>query len=101
MSPRTESGRFRWMSLVPLGWVLAAWPAVARGQEGNPLPPLTAPPRVVPPALSQELLERLGKMEERLDRLTKQNEGLLRENRVLAERVEAPFHQISTPGPQP
>ena len=49
------------MSLVLLGWTLAAWPAVALGQEGAPLPPVTAPPRVVllSPGAAQELLERL------------------------------------------
>src|SRR6266852_3788737 len=91
MSRITEPGRFPWMSLALLGWMLAAWPAVASGQEEAPLPPLTVPLRVVPPSsasgASQELLERLGKMEERLDRVTKQNEDLWRENKVLAEKV--------------
>jgi phosphate-selective porin OprO/OprP len=76
------------MPLVLLGWVLAVWPAIALGQEGVPLSPLTAPPWTVPPfpGACQELLERLGKMEERLDWLTKQNEDLLRENKLLAKK---------------
>jgi phosphate-selective porin OprO and OprP len=101
MSRRAQSGRSRWMSLVLLGGTLAAWPAVALGQEGAPLPP-TTPVREIPPSpcASQELLERLGKMEERLDWLTKQNEGLLRQNQMLAEKVGVPFRNISDPGPQ-
>jgi phosphate-selective porin OprO/OprP len=77
------------MSLVLLGWLLAAWAAVALGQESPPLPrPADLP---MPIASSpQELLERLGKMEERLDRLTKQNEALSRENQTLAEQVGVP-----------
>jgi phosphate-selective porin OprO/OprP len=73
------------MSLVLLGWLFTAWPAVA-GQDAAPLPPSTP----VPPTLSQELLERLGKMEERLDQVTKQNEALWRENQLLGEQVVAP-----------
>jgi hypothetical protein len=49
------------------------------------LPPLTVPPSA---GISQQLLDRLGKMEKRLDWVTKQNEDLLRENKVLAEKLE-------------
>jgi phosphate-selective porin OprO/OprP len=89
------------MSLALLGWMLAAWPAVALGQEGAPFSPRTAPTQVVLPSLdaSQELRERLDKMEERLDWLTKQNEGLVRENKVLAEMAASPFRKINNPGP--
>src|SRR5258708_4231228 len=96
-----ESDGLRWVSPVLLGWVLAAWPAVASGQEGAPSP-LAVPLRVIPPSpgVSQDLFERLGKMEERLDWVTKQNEGLLRENKVLAEKVGTAFRTTSNPGPQ-
>ena len=55
-----KSGRFRWVSAVTLGCLLAAWPAAAWGQVGVPLPPLTAPPQAVPQSLGsfQELFER-------------------------------------------
>src|SRR5262245_42022773 len=88
MSRPTEFGRFRWISLM-LGWVLATWPATALGQEGAPLPLQTAYPGTIPPfpSASQELFERLGKMEECLDWLTKQNEDLLRENKLLAKKA--------------
>jgi phosphate-selective porin OprO/OprP len=72
--------------MMMLGWMLAAWPAIARGQGGVALPPPTVPP---PADASQQLLERLGKMEERLDWVMKQNEDLLRENKALAAKVEA------------
>ena len=88
MSRRTESARFGRTSLALLGWMLAAWPAVAVGQEA-PAPPSTAPPASVPPSLSQELLERLGKVEERLDQVTQQNEALRRENQTLSEQMGA------------
>src|SRR5438105_2613292 len=90
MSRRAQSGQSRWMSLVLLGSLLAAWPAVALGQDVAPSPPSTTTPTPVPPSLSQELLERLGKMEERLDQVTKQNEALWRENQMRAEQVVAP-----------
>src|SRR5258708_26636216 len=102
MSPTRESRGFRWMSLVLLGWMLAAWPTAALGQEGGPLAPQTAPTQAVLPNLgaSQELRERLDKMEGRLDWLTKQNEALLRENKVLAGMATSPFRKINNPGPQ-
>lgn len=92
MSPTTKTARFRWMTPVLLGWLLAAWPVVALGQEGTPLPPPTALPRSVPPSLYayQELVERLGKMEACVDWVMKQNEALLRENKLLAEKKKAP-----------
>src|ERR1700687_3280939 len=82
-SRRAPSGRFRGMSLMLLGCLLAAWPAVALGQQEAPAPPSTTAPTPAPPVLSPELFERLGKMEERLDRLSKQNESLRRENHML------------------
>src|SRR5580658_5468491 len=102
MSPQTDFGRFRWMYLVLLGWMLAGMPAVILGQEGNPLPFVTAPHQTVSPSAcsTQELLERLRKIEERLDQVSKQNENLLRENKVLAVKAEAPFGTSNNPGPQ-
>ena len=84
--------RFRCLSWVLLGWMLAAWPATVWAQVGAPSAPLTAPAQTASLYLAapQELLERLGKMEERLDWLTRQNEGLLRENKALADKVSAP-----------
>ncbi len=89
MPRRMESGTIRCMSLVLLSCILTAWPVVAAGQEEAPSPPPTPPPETGPPflATTQELLERLGKMEERLDRVTKQNENPSRENKALAEKV--------------
>ena len=82
-----DSGKFRWMSVVILGSMLADWPAGATGEEGSPpVPPITdPPPRAVAPSSDahQELLDRLRKMEQRLDQVTKQNEELSREVREL------------------
>jgi phosphate-selective porin OprO/OprP len=86
MSHATEFGRLGRISKILLGWLFAAWPTVALGQEGAPLPPS---PKPIPPSISQELLDRLGKMEERLDQVTKQNEVLVRQNQALAEKAEA------------
>lgn len=93
MSLRGLSDRFRWISLMLLGTLLAAWPAVALGQTASPLPSPADPPMPLSPSLSQELLDRLGKMEGRLDQLdqlTKQNEALWRENQTLSGQVVAP-----------
>jgi phosphate-selective porin OprO and OprP len=90
MMCRMGTGEFRWMSTIVLGWMVAAWPAGAmgqgqgQGQEREGLPPVTsviAPPGVVAPSSdpNQELLDRLRKMEERLDHVTKQNEELSRQ----------------------
>lgn len=81
-----DSGRFRWISMVILGWTLAGWYAGAVAQEGSPsVPSANALPRAVvsPSDAQQELLDRLRKMEQRLDQVTKQNEELSREVREL------------------
>src|SRR5947209_12415827 len=94
------SGRFRRMSLVILGWMLADWSTGARGQEGAPSLPLTIDlPRAVVPSSDpySGLLERLRMMEQRLDRLTTHNETLMRENATLAERVQGLARQVSEP----
>src|SRR5947209_3375797 len=95
MSRRTDSERFGRMCLVLLGWMLAAWPAVALGQEELTLPPLAARSTAVPPlpGASQELLQRLGKLEERLDALTKQNEARSCENQMPAKNAESTASQ--------
>ena len=98
-----ESGRFRWMSLVILGGMLAGWPAGALGQEGSAaVPPTTNPrPEAAPSSDAyRELLDRLSKMEQRLDQVTKQNGDLSRENKGLAEQVHELSRQISIPGRQ-
>ncbi|HTU16922.1 MAG TPA: porin [Gemmataceae bacterium] len=89
MSLTAKPAMFHWMSLM-LGWMLAAWPAIALGQEEAPFPPPTASPQSAPPSLDayQKLVERLGKMEERVDWVTKQNEDLLRKNKLLAEKKQ-------------
>src|SRR5262249_31813995 len=75
-------GRIRWISLVILGWTLAGRSAGAMGQEGSPPVPTGDPlPReaVSPSDPQRELLDRLRRMEERLNQVTKQNEELSRE----------------------
>jgi phosphate-selective porin OprO/OprP len=82
----TESGSRRWISTAIIGWTLAGWHAGAMGQEGSPPIPAVAPiPSSVasPSDPQQELLDRLRKMEQRLDQVTKQNEDLSREVREL------------------
>jgi len=72
--------------MTTLVWTLAGWCAGAWGQGVSPsIPPIDAlPPTAVSPSDSQkELLDRLGKMEQRLDQVTKQNEDLSREVREL------------------
>ena len=77
-----DSGRIRWISMVLLGWTLAGHCTDAMGQEGSP--PVAPDDPIPPTAVStsepqQELLDRLRKMEQRLDQVTKQNEELSRE----------------------
>src|SRR4051794_28722060 len=86
MLPVLEAARSRGTSMVILGWMLAAWPAGALGQEVPPwVPPATAPSERIVPAADghQDILDRLRKMEQRLDGVTKQNQDLLRENATL------------------
>jgi phosphate-selective porin OprO and OprP len=81
-----ESGRLRWISMIVVGSTFAGWHAGAVAQEGSPLvPPIDAlPSTAVSPSDSQrELLDRLRRMEERLDQVTKQNEELSQEVREL------------------
>jgi len=77
-----ESFRLRWIWMVILCWTFAGWYAGAMGQEGSPsVPQASALPRaaVSPSDAHQELLDRLLKMEQRLDQVTKRNEELSRE----------------------
>ncbi|MDB5350822.1 MAG: phosphate-selective porin [Planctomycetota bacterium] len=65
-----------------LGAVLASGTTRALGQDGSSsIPAVNAPPRAIVPASDahQELLDRLRKMEARLDQVTRQNEDLSRE----------------------
>src|SRR5439155_13118705 len=98
-----QSGRFRWMCVVTLSWMFAYRPADALGQQGPPsVPPITDPPRAVAPSSDAylELLDRLGKMEQRLDWVTKQNEDLARANKTLAEKGRDLSREITNPGRQ-
>jgi phosphate-selective porin OprO/OprP len=82
MTRTIESSRARWISTMTLVWTLAGWCAGAMGQGGSsPVPPIDAlPPTAVSPSDSQRaLLDRLRRMEQRLDQVTKQNEELSRE----------------------
>jgi phosphate-selective porin OprO and OprP len=65
--------------MMTLAWTLTGWCAGAMGQGESPsVPPVDAlPPTAVSASDSQrELLDRLRRMEERLDLVTKQNEAL-------------------------
>src|SRR5260370_615632 len=96
-----KSSMSRWIWRGPLGWMLAYWPARAPGQQASPsLPPTTDPPGAVAPPSDayQELLDRLGKMEQRLDRVTKQNEDLAHANKTVAEQLRDLSRQIAKPG---
>ncbi len=82
MTRSIESVGPRWISLVIVGWMLAGLHQGAKGQEGSPpVPPVATLPRtaVSPSNPQQELLDRLRRMEERLDQVTKQNDELSRE----------------------
>ena len=77
MARQTKSALFRWLFLVLLGAMATPWCAPVVGQESPPLPPLPVPVRALPLATadSGQLLERLGKMEQRLDWLTPKELG--------------------------
>ncbi len=72
-----EAGGLRRLCVALLASMFASRPVGARAQDGTPsIPPLPDAPRVAAPAAgatNQELLERLLKMEDRLDQVTKQN----------------------------
>ena len=96
-----DSGRLRWISIVALGWMIGDWPS-AMGQEGSPsVPQADALPRaaVSPSDAQQELLDRLLKMEERLDQVTRQNEQLAREPDARRE-VQDLSRRIGGAGPR-
>src|SRR5690348_8665284 len=95
-----EPGRCRWVFMMTLGWVLAAWPADVVGQETSPSVPLVPLPsqRVAPSDLRQDLPNHLRKIEQRLDQLTKQNENLTRQNKTLEEQVRDLWHRIGNHG---
>ena len=89
------SSRARWISMMTVVWTLAGWCAGAMGQGESPsIPPIDAPPpTAVSPSDSQrELLDRLSRMEQRLDQVTKQNEELSREVQEL---------KVCESGPEP
>ncbi len=83
--------------------VLSTWlPAAAQeaGAPNLPTPPAPAPNPGSTALPADALLERLRKVEERLDRVTKQNEDLARENRVLAGQVQQLSRRIGNSRPQ-
>jgi phosphate-selective porin OprO and OprP len=98
-----KSCGFHSLWLATLSWMLVSWPAGALAQQGRP-PALTiidAPGPVAPSSDAyQELLDRLGKMGQRLDRVTMQNEDLAHANQTLAEQVRDLSRQITTPDRQ-
>jgi phosphate-selective porin OprO and OprP len=82
MTRTIDSSKARWISMMTVVGTLAGWCAGAMGQGESPsVPPIdTLPPTAVSPSDSQrELLDRLRRMEVRLDQVTKQNEELSRE----------------------
>jgi phosphate-selective porin OprO/OprP len=98
-----EFSRFRCMYLLAPAWMLMLQSAGALGQQGSPAAsPIADPPRAV--ALSsgiyQDLLDRLHQMEQRLDRVTKQNEDLARSNQTLSKQVDDLSTRMTTPGQQ-
>jgi phosphate-selective porin OprO and OprP len=75
-----------WISAAILSWMFVDWPAGAVGQEEPPAAlPIMDAPRAFASSSSanQEVVDRLRKMEERLEQVTKQNEQLAREVREL------------------
>ncbi len=82
MTRTIDSSKARWISMMTLVWTLASWCSGAMGQGGSPpVPPIDAlPPTAVSPSnVQQELLDRLQRMEQRLDEVTKRNEELSQE----------------------
>ncbi len=98
-----ESSRLPWILMLILCWTFAGWYAGAMGQEGSPpVPQASALPRaaVSPSDAHQELLDRLLKMEQRLDQVTRRNEQLARANQMLAGQVQDLSHRIGGAGPR-
>src|SRR5437870_4491149 len=96
-----ESGQLPWLWALTLGWAL--WPASAFAQQAAPsLPPATKSPQAVAPSSDcyKELLDRLGKMEQRVDRVPKQNAELAHENETLAGQVQDLSHRMGNPDRQ-
>jgi phosphate-selective porin OprO/OprP len=79
---------FRRLFLVLLGGMVATWSAPVVAQ----VPPAGAD--------SQQFVERLGKMEQRLDWLTQQNNALLQENKLLTEKLGISFPNVGNASPQ-
>jgi hypothetical protein len=82
MMRNIDSGRPRWISMAIMVCLLAGCHAGALGQEvTSAVPAVEAIPRtaVSHSETQHELLNRLRRMEERLDQVTKHNEELARE----------------------
>jgi hypothetical protein len=94
---RIIESRARWISMITLAWALGGWHTGAMAQEGSPpVPPLDPLPRaaVSPADSQQELVDRLRRMEERLDQVTKQNDELSREVQDLKSANRAQRQQF-------
>ena len=98
MASPMSFARSRGILLAMLAGTAASWVAPAAAQDAAP-PLLASPPAPISPAAvdGQELLERLGKMERRLDWLTRQNDDLLRQNKLLTANSEASSRDIGDP----
>jgi phosphate-selective porin OprO/OprP len=79
-----------------LALIFIAGPAVAFAQTASAPPTTTAAPTSPPESSSQELLDRLARMEERLNWLTKE-QGLLRENRPSDQDTWCSFSPFDDP----
>src|ERR1700734_636439 len=88
MPPKPSLCAHRLLPVVLAGLIQAAGHGAALGQEGATMPAAVTPVSATPNA-TQELLERMGRLEQRLDLLTRQNENLSRENSALVTKVDA------------
>jgi hypothetical protein len=92
---------FRQPLRVLLGVLVAASPAPVRGQENDPPPqPPAIPVQTAPPGWgdTQQLLERLGKLEKGFDGLKQQDDSLRRENQELKEKLGVSIPDLPSPG---
>src|SRR4029077_4249137 len=90
-------------SIVFVSCTFFGWTTGSTAQERSPPNPLFADPAdpVAPTANSyDEVFDNLRRMERRIDRLMKQNEGLAGENRTLAEKFRELSRQSRIPNSQ-
>jgi len=99
MSCRTPAALFRWLTLL-LGGILTAGPTFADAPEQTPLPQATSAAASSSPQGPKDPLERLSKIEQRLDWLMQQNDGGLRERKRLPDPILNDFRVFAAPGPE-